>query len=115
MRVHRVMAAVAIASALLASAGADAFETTSVGGTNADGSAKYQEPDEMSAAALPTTSSPFGNFNFSAGSGANADSDNPNTKWLSSPGSPGFGFTGSESSSAVPASPFNTPILRERN
>ncbi len=115
MRFHRVMAAAALASALLASAGADAFETTSVGGTSAAGSAKYQEPDEMSAAAMPSASSPFGNFNFSAGSGANSDSDNASTKWLSSTGSPGFGFTGSESSSAAPASPFNTPILRERN
>ncbi|MBS0235205.1 MAG: hypothetical protein JSR99_17195 [Proteobacteria bacterium] len=115
MQFHRTIAAAVFFSALLVSAGASAFETTSVGGANADGSAKYQDPDEMSAAAAPASSSPFGNFNFSVGSGANANSDSATTNWLNGPGSPGFGFTGSESTSAAPASPFNTPILRERN
>ncbi len=115
MQFHRAIVATVFFSALLVSTAADAFETTSIGGTNADGSAKYKDPDEMSAAATPASSSPFGNFNFSVGSGANANSDNATTNWLNGPGSPGFGFTGSESTSAAPASPFNTPILRERN
>jgi hypothetical protein len=117
MQFRRAMAAAALFSALLVSNGASAFETTSVGGVNADGSAKYQEQDELGAALAPsasTTSSPFGNFNFSAGSVAD-DSDGATTNWLNGPGSPGFGFTGSESTSAAPPSPFNTPILRERN
>lgn len=117
MQFHRAMAAAALFSALLVSSGANAFETTSIGGVNADGSAKYQQQDELGAALAPSTStssSPFGNFNFSAGSTAD-DSGSATTQWLNGPGSPGFGFTGSQSTSAAPPSPFNTPILRERN
>ncbi len=117
MQFHRAMAAAGLFSALVVSSGANAFETISIGGTNADGSAKYQAQDELGAAMAPSTStsnSPFGNFNFSAG--AAPDSTNSTTtNWLNGPGSPGFGFTGSQSTSADPASPFNTPILRERN
>ena len=119
MQFDRAIAAATLILALLVSSGANAFETTSVGGVNADGSAKYQDPDELGAALAPSTSatsSPFGNFNFSAGSTADT-SDRSTTNWLNGPGSPGFGFSGSgsQSSSAEPPSPFNTPILRERN
>ncbi len=109
------MTAAALFSALVVSSSANAFETTSIGGTNADGSAKYQDQDELGAAMAPSTStSPFGNFNFSAGAVPDS-SGSATTNWLNGPGSPGFGFTGSQSTSADPASPFNTPILRERN
>jgi hypothetical protein len=116
MQFHRAIAAAALISALLVSNGASAFETTSIGGTNADGSAKYQDPDELGAATAPpsNSSSPLGNFNFSAGVAPN-NGDDATTNWLNGPGSPGFGFTGSQSTSAAPASPFNTPILRDRN
>jgi hypothetical protein len=118
MRFHRAIAAAALLSALLVSVAANAFETTSIGGANADGSAKFQDPDELGSALTPSTgsgaASPFGNFNFSAGVTPNSG-DGSNTNWLSSPGTSGFGFTGSQSSSSEPSSPFNTPILRDRN
>jgi hypothetical protein len=114
MPFHRAVAVAAIFSVFSISA-AHAFETTSIGGVNADGSAKYQDPDELGAATSSTTSSPFGNFNFSAGTTPSSGADSATTNWLNGPGSPGFGFTGSQSSSAEPASPFNTPILRDRN
>ncbi len=114
MRFYRAIAAAALSSALLVPGGASAFETTSIGGTNADGSAKYQDPDELGAATAPASSSPFGNFNFQVGTSP-GDSNSPATNWLNGPGSSGLGFTGSQSSSVEPASPFNTPLLRERN
>jgi hypothetical protein len=116
MQFHRAIGVVALLSALLVSGSANAFETTSIGGANADGSAKYADPDELSAATAPEkSSSPFGNFNFQVGSGADADSGG-GTNWLNSPGTSGFGFSGSQDSSTSEAvSPFNTPILRERN
>lgn len=114
MPFHRAVAAAIFFSALLVPA-ANAFETTSIGGVNPDGSAKYQDPDELGAATSQSTSSPFGNFNFSAGTPSNTDPNSATTNWLNGPGSPGFGFTGSQSTSAEPASPFNTPILRDRN
>jgi hypothetical protein len=115
MQFHRVIAAAALLSTLLGS-GANAFETTSIGGVNADGSAKYQDPAGLGSALTPpgTPSSPFGNFNFSAGPAPDSI-NSATTNWLNGPGSPGFGFSGSESTSAAPPSPFNTPILRERN
>lgn len=114
MRLHRAIAAAAFLSVMGASVSAWAFETTSIGGTNADGSAKYQDPDETGGVPTPSTSSPFGNFNFQVGSSANSDNTNPSTNWLNGPGS-SLGFTGSQNSSTEPATPFNTPLLRERN
>ncbi len=113
MQFHRAVAAAALSLALLASGGAQAFETTSIGGANSDGSAKYQDPDELSAATAP--SSPLGNFNFNVGTAP--DSNDRSTNWLNNgPGSSAFGFSGSNgSSSTEAASPFNTPLLRERN
>ncbi|RUO98225.1 hypothetical protein [Hyphomicrobium sp.] len=113
MSLCRAIVAAALFSAALVS-GASAFETTSIGGVNADGSAKYQEPDELGSLQTPS-SSPFGNFNFSAGTTPDSGSNSATTNWLNGPGAPGFGFTGSQSTSAEPASPFNTPILRDRN
>ncbi|HEY8127444.1 MAG TPA: hypothetical protein VIF39_01835 [Hyphomicrobium sp.] len=113
MRFHRAIAAAVFLSAIIASAGARAFETTSIGGTNADGSAKYQDPDETGGIPTPSSSSPLGNLNLQVGT----DNDtNSSTNWLNGPGSSGFGFTGSQSSSSTePATPFNTPLLRDRN
>jgi hypothetical protein len=113
----RAIAAAALFSAAFGSA-AVAFETTSIGGTNADGSAKFQDPDELGGLTSDTPSSPFGNFNFSVGSAADRSANSATTNWLNNnaPGTGGFGFSGSsQSSSAEPASPFNTPILRDRN
>ncbi|MET0638946.1 MAG: hypothetical protein ABWZ19_02895 [Hyphomicrobium sp.] len=117
MRFHLAIAAAILFPALVASGGAGAFETTSIGGTNPDGSAKFQDPgnaDPMASLATSSSSLSTGFGNFSVGAGTGQDR-NDRTNWLSSPGSPGFGFTGSQSTSADPASPFNTPILRERN
>jgi hypothetical protein len=115
MRFHRAIAAAAFLSLITASAGARAFETTSIGGTNADGSAKYQDPDETGGIPQPSSSSsPFGNFNFQVGTGNPSSSTDRSTNWLNGPGS-SLGFTGSGSSSSEAASPFNTPLLRERN
>ncbi len=113
MRFDRAIAAACFLSLITASAEVRAFETTSIGGTNADGSAKYQDPDETGGVPQPSSSSsPFGNFNFSVGS----SDANSSTNWVSRPDSSGFGFTGSQSSSSTePATPFNTPLLRERN
>jgi hypothetical protein len=115
MQFHRAIAAAVLSLALLTSDGAYAFETTSIGGANADGSAKYQDPDEVSAAAAPAAASPFGNFNFQVGASPDANADGATTNWLSGPGTSGFGFSGSQSSATDAASPFNTPLLRERN
>lgn len=117
MQFHRSIAAAVFATALMAMSGANAFETTSIGGAPGSGTANYKDPDELGAALSPSTSSsssPFGNFNFSAGAAPDT-SNSATTNWLNGPGSRGFGFTGSESTSAEPASPFNTPILRDRN
>jgi hypothetical protein len=110
MRFHRAIAAAVFLSALLGSAAANAFETTSIGGTNADGSAKYQDPDETGGVPTPSSSSALGNLNLQVGTG---NDTNSSTNWLNGPGS-SLGFTGSQSSSE-PATPFNTPLLRDRN
>ncbi|CCB66408.1 MULTISPECIES: hypothetical protein [unclassified Hyphomicrobium] len=117
MLFHRSIAAAVFATALLVTSGANAFETTSIGGAPGSGTANYKDPDELGAALSPSTSSsssPFSNFNFSVGQ-APDNADGARTNWLNGPGSPNFGFTGSQSTSVEPASPFNTPILRDRN
>ncbi len=108
MRFDRGIAAAVFLSTILISAGAQAFETTSIGGTNADGSARYQDPDEASALL-----SPFG-------SGTTQSSTDTTSNWRGSIGAgvgsgPAFGFTSSQNSSSEPASGFNNPLLRERN
>ncbi|WP_045835413.1 hypothetical protein [Hyphomicrobium sp. 99] len=101
MRFDRGIAAAVFLSMTLISAGAQAFETTSIGGTNADGSARYQDPDEASALL-----SPFGSGQTSSSTG---------TDWKSPIGSSGFNFSASQNTSTEPSTPFNNPLLRERN
>ncbi len=100
MRFHRAIAAAAFLSLVTMSAGARAFEATSIGGANADGSAKYQDPDETGGVPQPSSSSsPLGNFNFQVGSGANNSDGDHSTNWMNGPGGPNLGFTGSGNSS----------------
>lgn len=47
MRIHRLIASAAFAVAIATSGASYAFETTSVGGTNPDGSAQFQDPDQQ--------------------------------------------------------------------
>lgn len=108
MRFDRGIAAAVFLSMILTAAGAQAFETTSIGGTNADGSARYQASDEASALL-----SPFG-------SGSTQSSTDTSSNWKGSIGAgvgsgSAFGFTSSQNSSSEPSTPFNTPLLRERN
>jgi hypothetical protein len=109
------VAAAAILTCVMTACSAFAFETTSVGGKS-EGGAQLQDPadaDPLTALTKPSSSSmSFGGFSVQTGT---TDDNAAQTNWLNGPGSPGFGFTGSQSSSAGPASPFNTPILRERN
>jgi hypothetical protein len=103
MRFDRGIAAAVFLSMILTSAAAQAFETTSIGGTNADGSAHYQDPDEASGLL-----SQFG-------AGTTQSSTESTQSWTSPIGSSGLGFSASQSSSAEPSTPFNNPLLRERN
>ncbi|HET6389326.1 hypothetical protein [Hyphomicrobium sp.] len=100
MRFNRGIAVAAALSAISISAGAHAFETTSIGGTNSDGSMRYQDLDE--AAALL--------------SGSAASTTGSDQSWKTPLGSTGFNFSASQkSTSSEPSTPFNTPLLRERN
>ena len=108
MRFDRGIAAAVFLSMLLSAAGAQAFETTSIGGTNPDGSARYQDLDEASALL-----SPFG-------AGSTQSSTDPSSNWRGSLGAgvgsgSAFNFSSSQNSSNEPSTPFNTPLLRERN
>jgi hypothetical protein len=47
MRNHRLIASAAFAAAMAIASASYAFETTSIGGTNPDGSAKFQDPDQQ--------------------------------------------------------------------
>jgi len=47
MRIHRLIASVAFAAAMTLAGASFAFETTSIGGTNPDGSANFKAPDEQ--------------------------------------------------------------------
>lgn len=85
-------------TAILTSGGASAFETTTIGGTNADGSAKFQDPDEQQPSSLLG-----GNFQVQQGTSQQGGMN------------PFFGFSGSQSSSSEPNTPFNDPSLRTRN
>lgn len=110
MRFDRGLTAAVFLSSILISAGAQAFETTSIGGTNADGSMRYQYPDEASALLSPSGS----------GSGSTQSSTDTTSNWRGSAGAgvgsgSSLGFTSSQNSTSEPSSPFNTPLLRERN
>lgn len=104
MRFDRGIAATVLLSMISISAGAHAFEMTSIGGTNPDGSPRYQDLDEASALL-----SPFG-------SGEAASNTSADKSWKTPLGSTGFNFSSSQkSSSTEPSTPFNNPLLRERN
>lgn len=47
MRIERLIASAAFAALIATSGAALAFETTSIGGTNPDGSANFKAPDEQ--------------------------------------------------------------------
>jgi hypothetical protein len=47
MRIHRFIAGAAFAAAVAFSGASYAFETTSIGGTNPDGTAQFQDPDSQ--------------------------------------------------------------------
>lgn len=47
MRIGRLIASAAIAAVIATASAAYAFETTSIGGVNADGSANFQDPSEQ--------------------------------------------------------------------
>ena len=104
MRFDRGIAAAVLVSMISISAGAHAFEMTSIGGTNPDGSARYQDLDEASALL-----SPYGSGDTSSGTGTDQS-------WKTPLGPTGVSFSSSQkSSSAEPSTPFNNPILRQRN
>jgi hypothetical protein len=97
MRLLRAIAGAAFMTAILTAGGASAFETTTIGGTNPDGSAKFQDPDEQQPSSL------LGNFQVQQGTSQQGGTN------------PFFGFSGSQSSSSEPNTPFNDPTLRTRN
>lgn len=47
MRIHRLVAGAAFAAAMTIAGASYAFETTSIGGTNPDGTANFKAPDEQ--------------------------------------------------------------------
>ena len=98
MRFDRIIVGAAFSFAIIASTSAIAFETTQIGGTNPDGSAHFQDPDEQK---LPA---PLGSTQTTQqGSGLNEGAQSPATGWS---------FTQSPSS-IEPKSGFNEPLLRE--
>jgi hypothetical protein len=99
MRFHRIIAAAAFGAAVLIGGEAGAFEMTQIGGTNADGSAKYQDPDEQQ------LTGPLGSTQYQQDSDSTKSSQNT-----------GFQWSMQQSQSAIgPASGFNNPLLRDRN
>jgi len=99
MRFGRIIIGAAFSFAIIASTGASAFEKTQMGGTNPDGSAHYQDPDEQQ---LP---SPLGGTQFQQGSETSPSSQNQTFQWSMTPGS---------GSATEAKSGFNEPLLRER-
>src|SRR5262245_37714135 len=99
MRLHQLIAAATFGAAVMIGGAAGAFETTQIGGTNPDGTAKFQDPDEQQIPGL------LGSSQYQQGSEATKPADNLGFQWSmqQSPGSTG------------PASGFNNPLLRERN
>jgi hypothetical protein len=98
MRFDQVIVGAAFFAAIIASSGAGAFETNQIGGTNPDGSAHFQDPEEQK---LPA---PLGSTQTTQqGSGFSEGMQSPATGWS---------FTQSPSS-IEPKSGFNEPLLRE--
>jgi hypothetical protein len=94
MRIHRAIAGAAFVCAIVIAAGAaNAFEFTSVGGTDADGSPHYQDPDQK---VLP---SPLGGLQFDTKSSSSgqqsSDADSGVPPWRIQPPPPTAGFLGS--------------------
>jgi hypothetical protein len=79
MRIHSAIAGAAFILTIVASSGAYAFETTSIGGTNADGSAQFQDPDEQA------LKGPLGGVQFSAGTNGNTSDDSTTPPWQIKP------------------------------
>jgi hypothetical protein len=105
MRIHKAIICGAFTLAIFSASGANAFETTSVGGTNPDGTAKYQDIDDMQ------TSSMLGGTQVQPGVStgfSQTPQQQPGAFSWSVEKSPGSSFT-------QPASGFNDPTLRDRN
>jgi hypothetical protein len=83
MRIYRVITAAAFAIAIMAPSAAGAFETTQIGGTNSDGSAQYQDPDDQKLQA------PLGSVKVITGSGFN-DNGSATQGWSAAPQASGF-------------------------
>lgn len=101
MRIYKAIVCGAFTLAIFAAGGANAFEMTSVGGTNPDGTAKYQDPDEMQASSM------LGGTQVQPGAGF-SQTPQPGAFSWSVDKSPGSSFS-------QPASGFTDPTLRDRN
>lgn len=89
MRLHQVIAGAAFMAAIAVSGPAGAFETTTINGTNSDGSAKYQDPDDKSA------QSQLGGLQMGVqgnGFSDNSNSDSGAPPWQLKPTPPSAGF-----------------------
>ena len=98
MRFHQLIAAAAFGAAIMICGGASAFEMTQIGGKNADGSARFQDPDEQQ------LMGPLGGVQYQTGTGASQGPQNQGFQWSVQP-SPG---------AVGPSSGFNEPLLRDR-
>jgi hypothetical protein len=74
MRIHRLIASAAFAAAISLSGSAFAFETTSIGGTNPDGSAQFQDSTEE------LTKGSLGGLQFGVTSHGSDSSDDDSTR-----------------------------------
>jgi hypothetical protein len=91
MRIHHLIASAAFAAAIAISGAAYAFESTSLGGSNPDGSAQFQDPDEQ------PLKGPLGSLQFGVtSSGAESNTaDDSRPPWEIKPPPPSQSFTGS--------------------
>ena len=96
MRIHRVITSAAFVIAIMAPGAASAFESTQIGGTNSDGSAQYQDPEEQKLQA------PLGSVRVMQGNGFNDNGQPAGQGWSAAPSS---GFS---------AWPYEAPLTRRR-
>jgi len=98
MRFHRLITAAVFGAAIMIGGGAGAFEMTQIGGKNADGSARYQDPGEQS------LMESLGSNQYKDGGSLSQKAQNLGFQWSAeqSPGTTG------------PNSGFNNPLLRDR-
>jgi hypothetical protein len=91
MRIHHLIAGAAFAAAIAASGAAYAFETTSLGATNPDGSAQFQDPDEQQ------LKDPLAGLQFGVTSSGGNDTAEDSTRppWEIKPPPPSQSFYGS--------------------